>query len=192
MLGFTHHVTRVGADRHCSRLFAKSGYRVAIIARNAANVNKLAQEINAAGYEAAAFPVKDYAYKTVLGVFDAVRTHKWSTPEKAEVRVALWNAGSAPFKTFLNITEEDLAQSLESHVTATFAFSRQAILTFQKNEVDGLGRRGTLLFTGATASLRGNTWTSAFAAGKFAIRALSQSLSKEFGKENIHVSAQRN
>jgi NAD(P)-dependent dehydrogenase (short-subunit alcohol dehydrogenase family) len=51
----------------------------------------------------------------------------------------------------------------------------------------GKGKRGTLLFTGATASLRGNTTTSAFAASKFGIRALAQSLAKEFGKENIHV-----
>ena len=42
--------------------------------------------------------------------------------------------------------------------------------------------------TGATASWRGNVFTSAFAAGKFALRALTQSLNKEFGKENIHVS----
>jgi len=49
------------------------------------------------------------------------------------------------------------------------------------------GSRGTLLFTGATASVRGNKTTSAFSAGKFALRSLSQSLAKEFGKHNIHV-----
>lgn len=47
--------------------------------------------------------------------------------------------------------------------------------------------RGTLIFTGATAAIRGNVTTSAFASGKFALRALSQSLAKEFGKEDIHV-----
>jgi len=49
------------------------------------------------------------------------------------------------------------------------------------------GARGTLLFTGATASVRGNVTTSAFSAGKYALRSLSQSLAKEFGKQNIHV-----
>jgi NAD(P)-dependent dehydrogenase (short-subunit alcohol dehydrogenase family) len=44
-----------------------------------------------------------------------------------------------------------------------------------------------LIFTGATASLRGNKTTSLLSSGKHAIRALSQSLNKEFGKENIHV-----
>jgi NAD(P)-dependent dehydrogenase (short-subunit alcohol dehydrogenase family) len=49
------------------------------------------------------------------------------------------------------------------------------------------GARGTLLFTGATASIRGNTTTSLLSSGKHALRALSQSLNKEFGKENIHI-----
>jgi NAD(P)-dependent dehydrogenase (short-subunit alcohol dehydrogenase family) len=49
------------------------------------------------------------------------------------------------------------------------------------------GAKGVLLFTGATASIRGNKLTSCFATGKHALRALAQSLAKEFGKENIHV-----
>ena len=48
-------------------------------------------------------------------------------------------------------------------------------------------KKGTLIFTGATASIRGNKTTSAFAAGKHGLRALSQSLAKEFGKEDIQV-----
>ena len=159
-----------------------------MVARNPDHLNTLAKDINSSGGEAAPFPVKEYSYQAVLGVFDTIKAHKWTSQEHAEVRVALWNAGSAPFKTFLNVTEEDLKLSLDTHVTAAFAFSRGAILAFQKNEIDSLGKRGTLLFTGATASVRGNVFTSAFAAGKFALRALSQSLAKEFGKENIHVS----
>lgn len=73
------------------------------------------------------------------------------------------------------------------NVVAAFAFAREAILAFKEQDIEE-GKRGTLLFTGATASLRGNTTTSAFAAGKFGVRALAQSLAKEFGKENIHVS----
>lgn len=45
----------------------------------------------------------------------------------------------------------------------------------------------TLVFTGATASLRGSTFTSSFATGKFALRALTQSLGKEFGPQGVHV-----
>jgi NADP-dependent 3-hydroxy acid dehydrogenase YdfG len=78
---------------------------------------------------------------------------------------------------------------VDTNIVAAFAFARQAILAFKELDIEegGKGKRGTLLFTGATASLRGNTTTSAFAASKFGIRALAQSLAKEFGKENIHV-----
>jgi NAD(P)-dependent dehydrogenase (short-subunit alcohol dehydrogenase family) len=74
-------------------------------------------------------------------------------------------------------------------VAAAFSFSRGAILAFKDNKEleEPTGTRGTLIFTGATAATRGNVVTSAFAAGKFGVRALSQSLAKEFGKENIHV-----
>lgn len=46
----------------------------------------------------------------------------------------------------------------------------------------------TLIFTGATASVRGSAQMSSFASGKFALRALSQSLAREFGPQGVHVS----
>jgi NAD(P)-dependent dehydrogenase (short-subunit alcohol dehydrogenase family) len=101
--------------------------------------------------------------------------------------VALFNAGFGVWKPFLQITEEELDRATDTNVKAAFAFSREAITAFKGQSLDEHGKRGTLLFTGATASLRGNTTTSAFSAAKFALRSLSQSLNKEFGKENIHV-----
>jgi NAD(P)-dependent dehydrogenase (short-subunit alcohol dehydrogenase family) len=136
--------------------------------------------------QAAAFPISDYNYKEVQTAFRAARTH-WPT---SDVRAALYNAGFGIWKPFLQITEDEVDKVTETNVKAAFAFSREAIAAFQSQTVDdseGKGKRGTLLFTGATASLRGNTTTSAFSAAKFALRSLSQSLNKEFGKENIHV-----
>lgn len=139
--------------------------------------------------QAAAFPVSAYTYSAITQLFDDIKKHDWGKPnEKAEIRAALWNAGSGIFKTFLEVTEEDINDSVQNNIVAAFAFSRQAVLTFKDNEIDEKGRRGTLIFTGATASIRGNVYTSAFAAGKHGLRALSQSLAKEFGKQNIHVS----
>jgi len=61
-------------------------------------------------------------------------------------------------------------------------------VAFKDNDIEQPnGKRGMLLFTGGSSSVRGNVVMSAFSAGKFGIRALSQSLAKEFGKENIHV-----
>ena len=109
----------------------------------------------------------------------------------ADIRVALFNAGYGVWKPFLEIAEDEIDRAVDTNVKAAFAFAREAITAFRAQSVDEErgGKRGTLLFTGATASLRGNTTTSAFSAAKFALRSLSQSLNKEFGKENIHVRA---
>ena len=140
--------------------------------------------------QAAAFPISDYNYKEVQTAFRAARAH-WPN---ADVRVALFNAGFAVWKPFLDITEDEVDRVADTNVKAAFAFAREAITAFRgqaivDEERGGGGKRGTLLFTGATASLRGNTTTAAFSAAKFALRSLTQSLNKEFGKENIHVCA---
>ncbi|KAJ3478404.1 hypothetical protein NLI96_g9771 [Meripilus lineatus] len=177
-----------GTGAAAARVFANAGFRVALVARNKDHLEKAAADINKSGGEAAAFPVSAYTYSAITQLFDDIKKHDWGKPnEKAEIRAALWNAGSGIFKTFLEVTEEDINDSVQNNIVAAFAFSRQAVLTFKDNEIDEKGRRGTLIFTGATASIRGNVYTSAFAAGKHGLRALSQSLAKEFGKQNIHV-----
>ncbi len=172
-----------------SRVFSKAGYRVALIARGADRLQKAADSVNQAGGEAVAFPVESYSYKAITDVFDTIRAHQWKDASGGapEIRAALWNAGAGVWKPFLQVTEEDLAATVETNITGAFAFAHQVIEAFKKNEVDALGKRGTLIFTGATASIRGNVTTSGFATGKFALRALSQSLNKEFGRDNIHV-----
>jgi NAD(P)-dependent dehydrogenase (short-subunit alcohol dehydrogenase family) len=122
----------------------------------------------------------------VQTAFRAVRAH-WPN---ADLRVALFNAGFGVWKPFLQITEDEVDKATDTNVKAAFAFAREAVTAFQAQTIDEErgGKRGTLLFTGATASLRGNTTTAVFSAAKFALRSLSQSLNKEFGKENIHVS----
>jgi len=174
-----------GTGASAARLFSKAGYSVALIARGADTVNKVAQELNAAGGEASPFPIESYTTQNINSAWDAIRS-KYPSPNYA-ISAAVFNVAHGVWKPFLDIAPTDIQQSLQV-VEAGFAFSRGAVLAFKDNEIsEPTGKRGTLIFTGATASLRGNPTTSAFAAGKFGIRALSQSLAKEFGKQNIHV-----
>ncbi|KIJ63659.1 hypothetical protein HYDPIDRAFT_113163 [Hydnomerulius pinastri MD-312] len=182
-----------GTGAASARLFAKSGYRVALISRGPDHLNKLASEINQNGGEAAAFPVSDYTPDSIRSAFSSIRSK--FPASTSPLRVAVFNAGYGVWKPFLQITDEEVRESLDTNVIAAFAFSKEVLLEFTKNDVEdaseggkgGSRKKGTLIFTGATAAIRGNTTTSAFAAGKFGIRALSQSLAKEFGKQNIHV-----
>ena len=127
-----------------------------------------------------------YSDEDITSAWKAIHA-KFPKPEYT-VRAAVFNASHGVWKPFLQVTPQDVQDCLQTSVAAAFAFSRGAILAFKENDIEEPnGKRGALIFTGATASLRGNVVTSAFAAGKFGTRALSQSLAKEFGKENIHV-----
>ncbi|KAJ7678342.1 NAD-P-binding protein [Mycena rosella] len=168
------------------RAFSKAGYSVALIARGQSSLNALSEEINSTGGNAAPFCMPSYAPGNFSSTFASI--HAQFPPAQYAVRAALWNVGYAVWKPFLEVTPEEVDESLTTNVAAAFAFSREAILKFKENSTDAeKPNRGTLIFTGATASTRGNTMTSAFAPGKFGARALSQSLAKEFGKDDIHV-----
>jgi len=172
-----------GTGGATARAFAKIGYRVALIARNADTLQKAAENINKDGGEAKAFPVPEYNYAEIHNVFEAIKAHWPNDP----IRVTVWNAGYAVFKPFLETTEEEVKESVNTNIVAAFAFARESILAFKDLELNEVGARGTLIVTSATAAWRGNTTTSAVSAGKHGLKALSQSLNKEFGKQNIHV-----
>ncbi|KAF7333482.1 hypothetical protein MVEN_02364400 [Mycena venus] len=175
-----------GTGGAAARLFAKEGYTVALISRGSESLNVLASSINTSGGKAESFPVDAYGSDEITAAFSSIEA-RFPSPEYA-ITAAIFNAGHGVWKPFLQVTPEDVRESSKVNIEASFAFSRAAILAFQKNDpLPTTGAKGTLIFTGATASLRGNVVTSAFAAGKFALRALSQSLAKEFGKEDIHV-----
>ncbi|KDR71634.1 hypothetical protein GALMADRAFT_794817 [Galerina marginata CBS 339.88] len=176
-----------GTGASTARLFAKKGYTVALIARGTDGVNKLAEEINTSGGHAAPFPVASYSNDEITSAWTAIHA-KFPKPEYI-IRVALFNVAYGVWKPFLDTKPEDIQECLQTNVVAAFSFSHGAIKAFKENDIEEPnGKRGALLFTGATSSIRGNFITSAFAAGKFGVRALSQSLAKEFGKQNIHVS----
>jgi len=163
--------------------FAKAGYKVALIARGAEALEKGAEEIKKTGGDAAAFPVQTYDHESIHSVFEAIKKH-WPNED---IRVTLYNTAFGVWKPFLDVTPDEWKESANLNIITAAAFARESILAFKDLELNEQGKRGTLLFTGATASWRGNKTTSAFSAGKFALRSLSQSLNKEFGKQNIHV-----
>ncbi|KAJ6489712.1 hypothetical protein DFH09DRAFT_1168410 [Mycena vulgaris] len=175
-----------GTGGAVARLFAKEGYTVALVSRGSEALDVLAKSIQASGGKAESFPIPTYGPEELTAAFNSIHA-RYPSPEYA-ITVAIFNAAHGVWKPFLEVTPEDIRESNKVNIEGSFAFSRAAILAFQKNEpTASTGAKGTLVFTGATASLRGNVTTSAFASGRFALRALSQSLAKEFGKQDIHV-----
>ncbi|KAK0439489.1 uncharacterized protein EV420DRAFT_1583503 [Desarmillaria tabescens] len=173
-----------GTGAAAARLFAKEGYAIALIARGADSLKALSDEITSAGGTAAPFTISSYSTADINSAFAQLHAHYQGQP----IRVALYNAAHGVWKPFLDVTPDDIQAVTQTNIEGAFTFSKNIIQAFQKNSLDEKGKRGSLIFTGATASVRGNVTTSAFSAGKHALRALSQSLAKEFGKQNIHVS----
>ena len=113
------------------------------------------------------------------------------------------NAGGT-FKRapFLDLTEDDWTVGVTSGATSGFLFAQAVLpglLTYAETagttaaptaavEPRGAHAPPTLIFTGATASIKGSAHFASFASAKFALRALSQSLAREFGPKGVHVS----
>jgi NAD(P)-dependent dehydrogenase (short-subunit alcohol dehydrogenase family) len=158
-----------------ARRFAKGGYTVCICRRDAAKSQDLLDELTAAGLKIKAFSVDARKEEEVQALF--ARVEETVGP----IEVCLFNAGSNVNKPLLETTEKLFFKAWELACYAGFLVGREAAKVMLKRG------RGTILFTGATASVRGGTGFAAFAAAKFGLRAVAQAMARELGPENIHV-----
>ena len=158
-----------------ARRFAKGGYAVCICRRDAAKSQELVDELKAADQEAYAFSVDARQEAEVEALFARVEK------EIGPIEVCLFNAGSNVNKPLLETTERLFFKVWELACYAGFLVGREAARHMLKRG------RGTILFTGATASVRGGGGFAAFAAAKFGLRAVAQSMARELGPKNIHV-----
>lgn len=139
-------------------------------------------EINKSGGKAIGIPTDISSESSVQAAI------KQATSELGSAcAAAIFNA-SGPFKRgpFLETQVQDFEKANAVSITGAFIFA-QAALPLMLKAVDGAKHPPTLVFTGATASVKSNAMMSSFSTGKYALRALSQSLGKEFGPKGIHV-----
>ncbi len=158
-----------------ARRFARGGYKVCVARREAAKSQGLLDEAKAAGQDIRAFSVDARSEAEVQGLFARVEA------EVGAVDICLFNAGSNVNKAVLETTEKLLFKAWELACYAGFLVGREAARHMVPRG------RGSILFTGATASIRGGSGFAAFAAAKFGLRAVAQSMARELGPKNIHV-----
>jgi len=158
-----------------ARRFAKGGYTVCIGRRDASKSDDLLRELRAAGCEAHAFSIDARQESEVQKLFALVED------TIGPIEVCLFNAGSNVNKPLAETTEKLFFKAWELACLAGFLVGREATRYMLKRG------RGTMLFTGATASVRGSTGFAAFASAKFALRAVAQAMARELGPKNIHV-----
>ena len=154
-----------------ARRFAEGGYAVAALARDGDRARALIADVDGA---------KGYACD-VTDREAVKRTFSLVSQQLGEVRVLLFNAGSGVFKSVEEITPEDLESSWRVNTYAALLCS-QAVIPSMKSQ-----GAGAIIFTGATASLRGGKATAAFAPAKAAQRSLAQSMARTLWPAGIHV-----
>ena len=158
-----------------ARRFAAGGYTVCICRRDAAKSQKLIDELKAAGHDARAFSVDARQEADIQNLFADVEKNI------GPIEVCLFNAGSNVSKPLLDTTEKLFFKAWELACYGGFLVGREAARYMLRRG------RGTILFTGATASIRGGKGFAAFSSAKFGLRAVAQAMARELGPKNIHI-----
>lgn len=158
-----------------AKRFAREGYIACVARRNADKLAPLVEEIEAAGGRARAFGCDARIEEQVIELFATIER------EVAPIEVVVFNIGANVQFSITETTERVYRKVWEMAALAGFLTGREAAKVMLTRG------QGTILFTGATASLRGRANFAAFASAKFALRALAQSMARELGPKGIHV-----
>ena len=160
-----------------ARRFAAGGYCVCVARRDAEKSRGVVQEIVASGGAAHAHAVSTDVRneEAVQGLFARVEA------ELGPVEVCLFNAGANVKAPLVETSGRLFFKAWELACYGGFLTGREAARYMVPRG------RGTIMFTGATASVRGGSGFAAFAAAKFGLRALAQSMARELAPKNIHV-----
>jgi len=158
-----------------ARRFAREGYTACVVRRKAAELAELVEEIERAGGRVRAFGVDARDDEQIESLFDQIES------EVGPIEVAVHNIGANVSFPIREMTTRIYFKVWHMACFSGFLMGREAARRMVPRG------RGSILFTGATAALRGRSGMAAFAGAKFALRALAQSMARELGPEGIHV-----
>lgn len=164
-----------GLGASLARKFAEEGCRVALFARSTKYLRQLAEELNGRGQEVLAVPTDLTDARQVGRGFARVRK------ALGPVDILVSHASESAWKGLRTLSAEEFERAWRVIVYGAFLCCRESVSDMLA------GRRGTILFTGATSSVRGRREALAFSSAKFGLRGLAQSLAAELWPKGIHV-----
>ena len=159
-----------GLSASLARLFAREGIRVALAARGIEKLGALCAETGARAFTCDATDPDD-----VERLFGTVE-REIGAPD-----VVVYNASARARGAFLDLVPAEVAQSIAVSAFGGFVVAQQAVRRMLPQ------KHGAILFTGASASVKGYPHSAPFAMGKFALRGLAQSMARELSPQGIHV-----
>lgn len=158
-----------------ARRFAREGFAACITRRHLDSLQPLTETIRAESGSAHPFACDARREQEMLALFEHIEH------DIGDIEVVIFNIGANVRFSITETTERVYRKVWEMAALAGFLTGREAAKAMLPRG------RGTIIFTGATASLRGSNGFSAFAGAKFALRALAQSMARELGPKGIHV-----
>ena len=158
-----------------ARRFAREGFIAVGVRRQQDKLTALVETIEAEGGKAFGFGCDARKEEEVIALYDRIEA------EIGPIEVCVFNIGANVRFSIADTTARVYFKVWEMGCFAGFLTGREAA---RRMEPRG---RGTILFTGATASVRGREGFSAFSGAKHALRALAQSMARELGPKGIHV-----
>jgi NAD(P)-dependent dehydrogenase (short-subunit alcohol dehydrogenase family) len=164
-----------GLGAALARRFAAEGHRVIVSGRTEAKVAKVARAIVDHGGKAEAFTADATIESDVVALFDFAQASSHA------VDLVVFNAGNNVRHDFRTMPADLFEQTWRVATFGGFLVGREAARRLAPAD------KGSIIFTGATASLRGKPPFTAFASAKAALRSLAQSMAREFGPLGIHV-----
>jgi NAD(P)-dependent dehydrogenase (short-subunit alcohol dehydrogenase family) len=159
-----------GLSASLARLFAREGIRVALAARQTAKLGALCSETGAHAFACNATDPDE-----VERLFGLVE-REISGPD-----VVVYNASARARGPFVDLVPAEVAQAITVGAFGGFLVAQQAAKRMLPN------KHGAILFTGASASIKGYPQSAPFAMAKFALRGLAQSMARELSPQGIHV-----
>jgi NAD(P)-dependent dehydrogenase (short-subunit alcohol dehydrogenase family) len=159
-----------GLSASLARLLGTAGMKVALAARRAANLTALAQETGAKSFACDATNRAE-----VVKLFADVEA-ALGTPD-----VVIYNASYRTRGPFVELDPDEVAKSINVTAFAGFLVAQEAARRMLPQ------RHGAIIFTGASASVKGYAQSAPFAMGKFALRGMAQSMARELAPQGIHV-----
>jgi NAD(P)-dependent dehydrogenase (short-subunit alcohol dehydrogenase family) len=158
-----------------ARRFAREGFIACVTRRNADKLAPLVARIEAEGGKARAFGSDARKEEQMTALIDTIER------EVGAIEVAAFNIGANVRFPIRETTARVYFKVWEMACFAGFLMGREVARVMVPRG------RGTILFTGATASVRGGAGFAAFSGAKHALRALAQSMARELGPQGIHV-----
>ncbi|VVN02826.1 hypothetical protein PS645_03380 [Pseudomonas fluorescens] len=158
-----------------AKRFAKEGFTACVTRRSADKLQPLVDSIDADGGEAHGFACDARKEEDVVALIEKIES------EVGPIEAFVFNIGANVPCSILEETARKYFKIWEMACFSGFLNAREVAIRMATRQ------RGTILFTGATAGLRGAAGFAAFAGAKHGIRALAQSMARELGPMNIHV-----